>query len=198
MANIAIWRARCFYANRFLLHLLLENIRRHSTSPIALHLITQMRHGLVSCTPTVGSYTMMGVHHHTLIFSHILLGLLRDEFELDLATFIHDDNQKLLSLEATITDTWRVNSRKPLMTAIQDLYASKHKTVAYCMWHPKLKTVLDTFMASPVMCDWITRNTFTILSTGGTQGVSLVEAITHRLSHSPLLLRFGHRSGPPP
>jgi hypothetical protein len=128
------------------------------------------------------------VHHHTLIFPHILLGLLHDEFELDLATFIHDDNQKLLSLEATITDMWRINSRKPLMTAIEDLYASRHKSVAYCMWHPKLKTVLDTFMASPVMCDWITKNTFTILSTGGTQGVSLVEAITHHLSHSPLLL----------
>jgi hypothetical protein len=49
-----------------------------------------------------------------------LLELLRPEFELDLATFIHDDNQKLLSLEASITDTWRLNSRKPLMTAIED------------------------------------------------------------------------------
>jgi hypothetical protein len=32
-------------------------------------------------------------------------------------------------------------------------------------------------MTSPVMCDWITKNTFTVLSTGGTQGVSLVEAL---------------------
>jgi hypothetical protein len=110
---------------------------------------------------------------------------LRDEFELDLATFIHDDNQKLLSLEATVTDTWRINSHKPLMTAIQDLYASKHKAVAYCMWHPELKAVLDAFMASPVMCDWITRNTFAILSAGGTQGVSIVEVIMHCLLHSP-------------
>jgi hypothetical protein len=116
-----------------------------------------------------------GPSPHTDVLS--CLGLLRDEFELDLAAFIHDDNQKLLSLDATITDTWRINSRKPLMTAIQDLYAGEHKAMAYCMWHPKLKTILDTFMASPVMCDWITRNTFTMLSTGGTQGVSLVEAL---------------------
>jgi hypothetical protein len=130
----------------------------------------------------VGSYTM-GVHHHILIF---LLGLLRDEFKLDLATFIHDDNQKLLSLAVTTTDTWRINSRKPLMTAIQDLYASDNRAMAYCMAHPKLKTLIDSFMASPVMCDWVTRNTFTILSTGGTQGVRLVEAL-HAIAHVLLL-----------
>jgi hypothetical protein len=102
------------------------------------------------------------------VYSHELLC---PEFELDLATFIHDDNQKLLSLEASITDTWRLNSRKPLMTAIEDFYAGEHRAVAYCMSHPTLKTVLDTFMTSPIMCDWITKNTFAILSTGGTQGV---------------------------
>ncbi len=113
----------------------------------------------------------------TPLCSHFLLELLRKEFELDLAAFIHDDNRTLLSLGATVADTWRVNSRKPLMTAIQELYAGEHRAVAYCMWHPKLKNVLDSFMLSPVMSDWITKNTFTVLSTGGTQGVSLPEAL---------------------
>ena len=126
--------------------------------------------------------------------SHFLLEPLREEFELDLAAFIHDDNQILLSLGATITDTWRVKSRKPLMTAIQELYAGEHRAVAHCMWHPKLKTVLDSFMLSPVMSDWITRNTFAILSTGGTQGVSLPEAL-RAIAHLLLRWWFGHRSG---
>jgi hypothetical protein len=126
-----------------------------------------------------------------------LLELLRKEFESDLAAFIHDDNQMLLSLEASITDTWRVKSQKPLMTAIPELYAGEHRALAYCMWHPKLKAVLDTFMASPVMCDWITRNTFSILSTGGTQGVSFLKHDVPQLKRCWLWwfrCRFGRHS----
>ena len=132
----------------------------------------------------VGSRAMVEESQNALtpLCSHFLLELLRKEFELDLEAFIHDDNQILISLEASITDTWRVKSRKPLMTAIHELYAGEHKAVAYCVWHPKLKTVLDSFMATPVMCDWITPNTFTVLATGGTQGVRLPEATTRHRS----------------